>query len=109
MSHAHDAEKNIDYGRSYEGEDEKVHPHLDHSNAYVGNGEEEVEETHRSLKPRQISMIAIGGAIGMSPLPVKSRMGLIEIGTGLVIGSGTSLQRSGPASLFLAYTIMGAV
>lgn len=51
------------------------------------------EETHRSLKPRQISMIAIGGAIG----------------TGLVIGSGSSLARSGPASLFIAYVVMGAV
>jgi amino acid transporter len=51
------------------------------------------EETHRALKPRQISMIAIGGAIG----------------TGLIIGSGTSLARSGPGTLFLAYTIMGAV
>jgi amino acid transporter len=38
-------------------------------------------------------MIAIGGAIG----------------TGLVIGSGTSLARSGPGSLFLAYLIMGIV
>jgi L-asparagine transporter-like permease len=38
-------------------------------------------------------MIAIGGAIG----------------TGLVIGSGTSLARSGPGSLFIAYVIMGMV
>ena len=38
-------------------------------------------------------MIAIGGAIG----------------TGLVIGSGNSLARSGPGSLFLSYVIMGAV
>jgi amino acid transporter len=51
------------------------------------------EETHRSLKPRQISMIAIGGAIG----------------TGLVIGSGSSLARSGPASVFISYVIMGIV
>jgi amino acid transporter len=51
------------------------------------------EETKRELKPRQISMIAIGGAIG----------------TGLVIGSGSSLSRSGPASLFISYVIMGIV
>jgi amino acid transporter len=51
------------------------------------------EETHRSLKPRQISMIAIGGAIG----------------TGLVIGSGSSLARSGPASVFISYVVMGIV
>ncbi|WWD18292.1 hypothetical protein CI109_102742 [Kwoniella shandongensis] len=51
------------------------------------------EETIRALKPRQISMIAIGGAIG----------------TGLVIGSGTSLARSGPGSLFISYVVMGIV
>lgn len=50
-------------------------------------------QTHRALKPRQISMIAIGGAIG----------------TGLVIGSGSSLARSGPGSLWISYIIMGAV
>jgi amino acid permease len=42
---------------------------------------------------RQISMIAIGGAIG----------------TGLVIGSGSSLARSGPGSLFISYLVMGIV
>ncbi|WWC62328.1 uncharacterized protein I303_104924 [Kwoniella dejecticola CBS 10117] len=51
------------------------------------------EETLRALKSRQISMIAIGGAIG----------------TGLVIGSGTSIARSGPGSVFIAYCIMGVV
>jgi len=64
---------------------------------YPADGGEDVypreEETHRSLKPRQISMIAIGGAIG----------------TGLVIGSGSSLARSGPGSLFISYVIMGIV
>ncbi|TYJ51597.1 hypothetical protein B9479_007822 [Cryptococcus floricola] len=56
------------------------------------SGEENVipreEETHRALSPRQLSMIAIGG-------------------TGLVIGSGTSLARSGPGSLFISYVVMG--
>jgi amino acid transporter len=60
----------------------------------TGEAVEPVEhQTHRALKPRQISMIAIGGAIG----------------TGLVIGSGTSLARSGPASLWISYVIMGVV
>ncbi|GAA5825401.1 hypothetical protein JCM11251_006968 [Rhodosporidiobolus azoricus] len=49
------------------------------------------EDLHRGLKARQISMIALGGAIG----------------TGLVIGSGSGLQRGGPVGLFLAYVIMG--
>lgn len=32
-----------------------------------------------------------------------------RVGTGLVIGSGTSLARSGPASLFISYVVMGTV
>jgi len=48
---------------------------------------------HRGLKSRQISMIAIGGAVG----------------TGLIIGSGTALQRGGPLGMLLAYSIMGMI
>lgn len=50
-------------------------------------------ELHREFKPRQVSMIAIAGAIG----------------TGLMIGSGTGLARGGPGSLFIAYSIIGTV
>ncbi|TKA56660.1 hypothetical protein B0A53_01855 [Rhodotorula sp. CCFEE 5036] len=52
----------------------------------------ENENLHRKLKPRQIAMIAIGGAVG----------------TGLVIGSGTGLARGGPVGLLLAYIVMGS-
>ncbi|KAG6878725.1 hypothetical protein C0993_011540 [Termitomyces sp. T159_Od127] len=38
------------------------------------------DSLHRGLKARQISMIALGGAVG----------------TGLIIGSGTALRRGGP-------------
>ncbi|KAF8902130.1 dicarbixylic amino acid permease [Gymnopilus junonius] len=66
---------------------------------------------HRGLKARQISMIALGGAIG----------------TGLIIGSGTALRRGGPlgmlrmlssilfnvhflaVGLFLGYSFVGFV
>ncbi|KAJ8700204.1 amino acid transporter [Pleurotus ostreatus] len=48
---------------------------------------------HRGLKARQISMIALGGAVG----------------TGLVIGSGTALTRGGPLGLFLGYAFVGFV
>lgn len=48
---------------------------------------------HREFKPRHVSMIAVAGAIG----------------TGLIIGSGTGLVRGGPASLLIAYSIIGAV
>lgn len=48
---------------------------------------------HKNLKARHVSMIAIGGALG----------------TGLLIGSGSALSSSGPASLFIGYTFIGLV
>jgi len=48
---------------------------------------------HRGLKARQISMIALGGAVG----------------TGLIIGSGTALRRGGPLGLLLGYAFVGFV
>ncbi|KAJ6630751.1 dicarbixylic amino acid permease [Mycena sp. CBHHK59/15] len=48
---------------------------------------------HRGLKARQISMIALGGAVG----------------TGLIIGSGTALTRGGPLGIFLGYGFVGFV
>lgn len=55
-----------------------------------GHGEEEL---HRALSARQISMIAIGGAIG----------------TGLIIGSGSALYQAGPVGLLISYIFMGSV
>lgn len=52
--------------------------------------EDEDAGYHKSLKPRQIQMIAIGGAIG----------------TGLFLGAGGRLHEAGPG-LFLAYAICG--
>ncbi|KAG6818155.1 hypothetical protein H0H87_000060 [Tephrocybe sp. NHM501043] len=51
------------------------------------------DSLHRGLKARQISMIALGGAVG----------------TGLIIGSGTALRRGGPLGLFLGYSFVGFV
>ncbi|KAG8933953.1 hypothetical protein FRC02_010888 [Tulasnella sp. 418] len=48
---------------------------------------------HRGLKARQISMIALGGAVG----------------TGLIIGSGTGLRRGGPLGLLIGYSFVGFV
>ncbi|KAH3677605.1 hypothetical protein WICMUC_001708 [Wickerhamomyces mucosus] len=45
----------------------------------------------QNLKARHVSMIAIGGALG----------------TGLLIGSGSALSSSGPASLFIGYSFIG--
>ncbi|KAK0560874.1 amino acid transporter [Tilletia horrida] len=58
-----------------------------------GGDDDDDGHLHRGLKSRQLTMIAIGGAIG----------------TGLVIGTGTGLAHGGPASLFIGYTVMGIV
>ncbi|GAA3721155.1 amino acid permease [Gordonia hankookensis] len=50
----------------------------------------EDEGYHKSLKPRQIQMIAIGGAIG----------------TGLFMGAGSRLHDAGPG-LFIVYAVCG--
>ncbi|KAF7560110.1 hypothetical protein G7046_g4048 [Stylonectria norvegica] len=47
----------------------------------------------RSLSARQVQMIAIGGTIG----------------TGLFLGTGKSLATGGPASILIAYAIVGAI
>ncbi|OQN96729.1 hypothetical protein B0A48_17153 [Cryoendolithus antarcticus] len=48
---------------------------------------------HRGLSSRQISMIAIGGAIG----------------TGLIIGTGSALANAGPAAIFISYSLVGVL
>ncbi|KAJ7470714.1 dicarbixylic amino acid permease [Mycena latifolia] len=51
------------------------------------------DSLHRGLKARQISMIALGGAVG----------------TGLIIGSGTALTQGGPLGILLGYSFVGSV
>lgn len=46
----------------------------------------------KSLKPRHVQMIAIGGSIG----------------TGLFIGSGSSLATGGPANVLLSYAVVAS-
>lgn len=47
----------------------------------------------RALSARQVQMIAIGGTIG----------------TGLFLGTGRSLATGGPASVLIAYAIVGGI
>lgn len=54
---------------------------------------EEVESARKGLHQRHIQMIALAGTIG----------------TGLFLGSGRALARSGPLGAFLGYLIMGGV
>ncbi|ETN36821.1 uncharacterized protein HMPREF1541_07808 [Cyphellophora europaea CBS 101466] len=51
----------------------------------------EVSELDRSMKPRHLNMIAIGGSIG----------------AGFFVGSGSALTSGGPASLFICFLITG--
>ncbi|KAF7363396.1 AA-permease domain-containing protein [Mycena sanguinolenta] len=78
--------------------DEKTHAPTPDSFYY--HASEELNEPsdanhslHRGLKARQISMIALGGAVG----------------TGLIIGSGTALARGGPLGLLLGYAFVGLI
>lgn len=48
---------------------------------------------HRGLSSRQVQMIAIAGTIG----------------TGLFLGTGTSLAQGGPASMLICYAIVGFI
>ena len=49
------------------------------------------EKLHRSLKPRHLTMIAMGGAIG----------------TGLFVASGNTIATAGPGGALLAYVVIG--
>jgi len=51
------------------------------------------DKLSRKLSARQVQMIAIGGTIG----------------TGLFLGTGKSLATGGPASMLIAYAIVGAI
>jgi amino acid transporter len=51
------------------------------------------QKLHRQLKNRHVAMISIGGVIG----------------TGLFVGTATSLANGGPVGLLLGYVIMGTI
>jgi amino acid transporter len=67
-----------------------------------------------TLKGRHLQMIAIGGSIGEFPpispeLSQISKVGILTAlpGTGLFVTSGAALSTGGPASLVIAFCIIG--
>lgn len=66
----------------------------------------------RDLKGRHLQMIAIGGSIGtllcIAELQLRELL-KVHPGAGLFVASGTALSTGGPASLLIAYIIMGAM
>ena len=67
-------------------------PHLG-AYAHGDNMTDPATRLHRGLKARQVTMIAIGGAIG----------------TGLIIGTGSALAKAGPGSILISYSIVGFI
>ncbi|KAK6462974.1 general amino acid permease [Scheffersomyces coipomensis] len=65
----------------------------DRTDLEMANAETSKGDLHRELKGKHIQMIAIGGSIG----------------TGLFIGSGTALRTGGPASLLIAWGLVGTM
>jgi amino acid transporter len=64
---------------------------LVHTKKYLSDPRDAHHSLHRRLSARQVTMIAIGGALG----------------TGLIIGTGQALVHSGPGSILISYSIIG--
>jgi yeast amino acid transporter len=65
-------------------------PHIDNPH-HLSDPNDANHSLHRGLSARQVTMIAIGGAIG----------------TGLIIGTGSALANAGPASILISYSVVG--
>lgn len=63
------------------------------ASASIMEGQIQSDRLKRSLSARQVQMIAIGGTIG----------------TGLFLGTGKSLATGGPASMLIAYSVVGVI
>lgn len=74
----------------YEYEQQYHQPHISNPEG-LSDPRDASHSLHRGLNARQVTMIAIGGAIG----------------TGLIIGTGSALANAGPASIMISYSIVG--
>jgi amino acid transporter len=72
-------------------------------------GEASTGNLHRGLKARHISMIGLAGSIGTG-LIIGTYVSVLScccIGLPLIYSRGAALARAGPASLFIAYCMVG--
>jgi len=96
----------------------KEHGHAVHEATVLSSATEPLAalntDLHRGLKARQISMIALGSAIG-SEFTINSIFHLmitvfnLLLSVGLIIGTGSALAKAGPASIFIAYVVVGFI
>jgi AAT family amino acid transporter len=77
----------VDHNKDLERDSSDPQFAIDHDHPIVP------DKLARKLSARQIQMIAIGGTIG----------------TGLFLGTGKSLAVGGPASMLIAYIIVGGI
>lgn len=79
------------------------------------NPADEHSRLHRGLSTRQVQMIAIAGKGASFTAAKVYSNGLIfrgltgTIGTGLFLGTSKSLAQGGPASMLIAYSIVGFI
>jgi len=76
-----------------EKSEEKRNENLVENGPVINVNDPEHHHLRRGLKARHITMIAMGGAVG----------------TGLIIGTGTALEKGGPATVLICYSIVGLV
>lgn len=96
------ASKNYEYGSAVEGvpahdvspaKSQQSEGYAPGDPSDIGPNNRVEDRLARKLSARQVQMIAIGGTIG----------------TGLFLGTGKSLATGGPASMFIAYLIVGGI
>ncbi|KAL4938632.1 amino acid permease-domain-containing protein [Aspergillus oleicola] len=78
---------------SRSSQENSAEKNLDHSHGHYPGDHGADTDLHRQLSTRHLTMIALGSSIGM----------------GLWLGSGVSLQRGGPAAIFLGYILAGTM
>lgn len=63
----------------------------------------------QKMKPRHLTMIAVGESLRcfLGVYSSLTRVSGGSIGTGLFVGSGSALQRGGPAGVLIAWILIG--